>query len=808
MNANAQDLVQAGAARAGRWYRAYTAWRNRCDPILRVLSICSLVLLVNALYGAVLLVPQQSAEALRVLAEDTRFGLYRLFLMWALSVLLGLVAWWSARLTLSSLHPDARWWPGPAGRLARNLPRLAGSMPVITLGFAISCITAGGEDDARSANPWFAALTLTPIFAWLVVRRWNSTQHAFRIVGAFGLVAVVAMAALQTIRSQSALTAVLGLCSFSAPAFFIWTVRRTRNRKPGEPDPPLQRGYVVAGVLMPIAVSITAFILFTWAPTLPSYLGTGSIVLVAALTWLPLLAVLHWASFKLRLSLLAALGLLAVALSWLDWNDNHAIRPFRGVVSPSIKPAEFKASFIDWLKHRERPKGGGPVPVILVATEGGGIYAAYYTARALSLMQDMDPTFADQVFAISGVSGGSVGASVFCALVDHHLQHPKESFPGWYTQTADKVLREDFLSPLLASALLEDMLQQFFAPPLARWDRARSLEAALERAWRNALNSGTFEEPFDGLWARAPRGVPSLVLNTTEVDSGQRVVVSNLVFSAGQSPALASLRAMDGRLVPCLSTAACLSARFPIVTPAASLRSPADALHPGKHRLVDGGYFENTGVATAMEMFYAMRSIVKNEPGLPPCRFVLIRIGSQEGKPRPPFEGLGELLSPFRAMIHTREARGQDAIRQLQQMTEEYDPKRDWKAGDRPERIEFVLDTNRGYPIPLGWLLSEEARAEIAAQLPSVQEVWAHSQTPTATASAEPTSPPAGGGASGAGAGPGKHLEIPADQVLRSTKAVTAPTDGFEAKYAQRKPSLVQNRVAAEKVERLLRKGD
>ena len=39
----------------------------------------------------------------------------------------------------------------------------------------------------------------------------------------------------------------------------------------------------------------------------------------------------------------------------------------------------------------------------IVSAEGGGLYAAYFTAIALSVLQDADPAFARHVFAISGV---------------------------------------------------------------------------------------------------------------------------------------------------------------------------------------------------------------------------------------------------------------------------------------------------------------------------------------------------------------------------------------------------------------------
>jgi len=58
-----------------------------------------------------------------------------------------------------------------------------------------------------------------------------------------------------------------------------------------------------------------------------------------------------------------------------------------------------------------------PYPVFIVSAEGGGIRAAFWTAGLLCAIQDEEPGFANHVLGISGVSGGSLGAATFAALV-------------------------------------------------------------------------------------------------------------------------------------------------------------------------------------------------------------------------------------------------------------------------------------------------------------------------------------------------------------------------------------------------------
>ena len=56
-----------------------------------------------------------------------------------------------------------------------------------------------------------------------------------------------------------------------------------------------------------------------------------------------------------------------------------------------------------------------PLPCLCRSRPGGGIYAASTAGAFLATMQDHCPAFARHVFAISAVSGGSVGASLFNA---------------------------------------------------------------------------------------------------------------------------------------------------------------------------------------------------------------------------------------------------------------------------------------------------------------------------------------------------------------------------------------------------------
>ena len=64
----------------------------------------------------------------------------------------------------------------------------------------------------------------------------------------------------------------------------------------------------------------------------------------------------------------------------------------------------------------------GQAALVLVASSGGGIRAAYWTALVLSKLNEI-PEFRQHLFAISSVSGGSLGASLFRASLTSASRH-------------------------------------------------------------------------------------------------------------------------------------------------------------------------------------------------------------------------------------------------------------------------------------------------------------------------------------------------------------------------------------------------
>ena len=182
--------------------------------------------------------------------------------------------------------------------------------------------------------------------------------------------------------------------------------------------------------------------LFSWAVFA---LITGSIVLVAIdglAEFLGTIALVNlfiaWLAIALTgLSLLfdqkripATSLLLAATLvfSWAGLNNDHLVRRTT-LAEPRamFDPAGPQLAFSTWIQSRADLKFfqdvHHPYPIFIVAARGGGLYAADQAATFLARMQDRCPNFSQHVFAVSAVSGGSLGAAAFSAYVRGHVSN-------------------------------------------------------------------------------------------------------------------------------------------------------------------------------------------------------------------------------------------------------------------------------------------------------------------------------------------------------------------------------------------------
>jgi hypothetical protein len=444
-------------------------------------------------------------------------------------------------------------------------------------------------------------------------------------------------------------------------------------------------------------------------------------LMISAAIWIGIGSwLIYWADLY-RIPIIAILLLLAFGFSF--FNDNHAVRKLQGGAADNpIARKDIATTFSEWLgKLNAKYPSEGNHPVYIVATEGGGIRAAYWTASVLTALQDAAPQFSDHVFAISAVSGGSLGAATFTSLVADSnrvkaesdcdiLNKPEDQ--KTFRFAAQQALSYDFLAPTLASLLHADLVQRFlpigFIP-----DRAKALETGWERGWRTHVRTASGDDDFfSGGFAKmyADHGsalVPSLFLNGTIVEQGQRTITSNCLIGADIPDSYDTLNQLGSDVR--LSTAAHNSARFTYVSPVGSILNPGLIDH-----IADGGYFENSGGQTAADV---IRKVTSLHPPNVTIKLILIRFQEVDtnGKPVPPkgpTRFANEVLSPLRALLNVRGAHATLAYSEVEQLV----------ASD--QQFEFLLtQEQKGIVLPLGWLLAQRTRSAIDEQVgPDVPE--------------------------------------------------------------------------------------
>ena len=421
-------------------------------------------------------------------------------------------------------------------------------------------------------------------------------------------------------------------------------------------------------------------------------------------------------------------------------------------------------------------------PMIFVATTGGGIRAAIWTSYVLDCAfevavdhaTDRSPcvtgpraaTFrrSDDIFAMSGISGGSMGLASYAAyLTEKHGPEPA----NWQATRLDA----DSLSASVAWWLFVESPWAFGRFGDVK-DRAAVLERGWERDWRSASGLNSLGQPFLGLWKKPH--VPLLLLNGTNVVDGCRFNVSTLdtrIAAQGESDpdalercrsttafdesnattaanlgtthvressALAATRDLTDFLcggavdIP-LSTAALLSGRFPFVSPAGRIEQPC-----GNHRVsyvVDGGYLDTSGASPVVQLVSRLEPSILRWDRQNPKRCIipfLIQIdngppGRQNLSKRPQ-----ELLVPLKGLFASRIGRAADSRNAAALLfntrfgTTTFRESGDANPTALADRYaHFVNLAHPGPQPPLGWTLSAFSREDLRGQLGQSRNVIA-----------------------------------------------------------------------------------
>jgi hypothetical protein len=411
------------------------------------------------------------------------------------------------------------------------------------------------------------------------------------------------------------------------------------------------------------------------------------------------------------------------------------------------------------------PDPSQPVRPIIVAISGGASRAGIWGAQVLAAVDAAAGRGNAAVFAVSSVSGGSLGAAAYMAVkqvVQPRCGRPSTVAAEALSRLNNDHLGGDALGPLLAGALLADTPRALFAPVAAvvrlaahlaprGGDRAEALERAFERLWHEDLAQAgmakvqgfpEFSAPFlslayDTTGGLRP-GMPLWIVNGTDVSTGGRMLTAPFSTEGdAEWPFRASSDVLGilGADVE-ISTAINNGARFPYLEPSGELL-PVDTpttmqeqMRGDRPELVDGGYFDNEGLQTALELADWLR---RQKVGQQEVRPILIQATANADIdaavratvvrcPNRPVDQPTRLptsphtLQLLTPVIGLYNVRGAHAAVLLREVRDRY-CQAAADGGEDRSFFHFYLFNSPDRDIPLNWLLSPAIVDTIRAQL-------------------------------------------------------------------------------------------
>lgn len=428
--------------------------------------------------------------------------------------------------------------------------------------------------------------------------------------------------------------------------------------------------------------------------------------------------------FKADLISILLVGGLVITLS--GSNNFHTVRHLAQDKSvPADSMNSFRNYLKEWLLYREKEiekfdtSGGRRYPFFLVNSYGGGIRASAWTSMLLTRIDQqlsqktmlfgdsLAPRhFSHYTFAVSGISGGTVGLGLNTAIMYRQLREDsgKLQLPGkdeWM-----EFYQADFLSPVTTVLLGRDMLASVLG--VDAWqDRA----AIMERVWeKQARPFGPFDEGFRNIWNRSAPNVryeiPLLFANTYHAERGVQGILAPVTLDSADFPSssllnnLSLVRQQDLRL----STVSFISARFPYISPSARFDYA--------HHYIDGGAKEYSGSGTLYNVLMLIEKI-KKEDTLVARLMNKMRICHFNIKNYLPSEEIEILNNPFevtlplKALYQGGYGNTEEAILRMEQAVGKPN---DFMVQPRLEYL-FGDDCKKRYSpvLPLGWKISKDA---------------------------------------------------------------------------------------------------
>jgi hypothetical protein len=409
-------------------------------------------------------------------------------------------------------------------------------------------------------------------------------------------------------------------------------------------------------------------------------------------------------------------------ITWIEESRLVAVMPNQATNDHALEEL-----FKKWLDHRTKRDAQSyrsKTPVFIIAVEGGGIYAAAAASLFLAKLQDCNPSFARHVFAISGVSGGAIGATVFqtldrpaVATRPHDPSNPTRANVSSARTSASsatddcgqivtnqplalmvsRIMQDDHFSPVVGA-----IFPELFGATAGRAEvLAGSFKHSVRAQDRDAAQE--LEKHFVDYWSETSH-TPALVLNTTWVETGFRVAFAPFPLHAIDETLYSfSDENMPGEGKISLIEAAVVSARFPGMLPPYSILMNASK-GDLRWNFVDGGYSDNSGASTALALYRTVKKAAADRNA--EIRILLLT----SSNPQPNLVAISgtafrDTLAPIAAIMKVRAGLGNQAVARVCDYFYGNITCKD-KASEPNAPLKIVGIADQTYGLPLGWKLS------------------------------------------------------------------------------------------------------
>lgn len=256
--------------------------------------------------------------------------------------------------------------------------------------------------------------------------------------------------------------------------------------------------------------------------------------------------------------------------------------------------AYLKDHFTAWMDSTNTLNGDSTSNIYLVSAQGGGSRGGYWTAKSLYYLGKEYPRFDQNLFAISSVSGGTVGAAVYLGTRNNY-----ERVDSVYGSNIDNFFGVDYVSNSFFDLLYTDQVGKVFNYS----DRNTQLQEDMEISYDSAFvkddpSVQSYNRPFP-LIKDNGQVETALFANSFNITEKKKAIVSSLemedVERFGHDDILKNTKKNLS-----LPQAVNLSEMFPILSGSAKIRYCANE---NLRRFYDGGVYENYGISTIADIY-------------------------------------------------------------------------------------------------------------------------------------------------------------------------------------------------------------